>query len=333
MGVAPNASLVDCKVGDTATLGSATAANFMEGLEWVRDNAERFNISVLSISMGTEHSTDGTDASSSLANEVVDAGVTVVVAIGNDDGGHNANKVSSPGSADKVITVGAIHDKNTVARNDDSIAGYSQQGPRPSDRDNDPMDELKPDLTAPGTDIESCMHNTLGSYIAFSGTSMATPHVSGVAALMKQAYPSLTPADIKDILRRSAEKKGVSSYAHLDEKYNALYGWGMMDAYGAVRRSSDLTTPELKMPEYVDGGSRISIRADMDLARTQYMEKEDLLKWVVSFPAYFDAPYDITVTTNPTIETTASWLPPYEADGNWYLEVEVGLAGSVGGLF
>jgi len=194
------------------------------------------------------------------------------------------------------------------------------------------MDELKPDLAAPGTDIESCMHNTLGSNIAFSGTSMATPHVSGVAALMKQAYPSLSPAEIKDILRRSAEKRGVSSYAHLDEKYNALYGWGMMDAYGAVRRSSDLTSPELKIPAYVDGGSRISIRADMDLARTQYMEKDDLLKWVVSFPAYFNAPDDITVTTNPTIQTTASWLPPYEADGNWYLEVEVGLAGSVGGI-
>ena len=332
IGVAPNASLVDCKVGDTATLGSATAVNFMEGLEWVRDNAERFNISVLSISMGTEYSTDGTDAPASLANEVVDAGVTVVVAIGNDDNGHNANTVSSPGSADKVITVGAIHDKNSVTRNDDSIAGYSQQGPRPNDRDNDPMDELKPDLVAPGTDIESCMHNTLGSYIAFSGTSMATPHVSGVAALMKQAYPSLPPADIKDILRRSAEKKGASSLAQLDEKYNTLYGWGMMDAYGAVRRSKDLTTPELKIPAYVDGGSRISIRAEMELARTRYMEKDDLLKWVVSFPAYFDAPDTITVTTDPAIETTASWAPPYEADGNWRLEVEIGLAGSVSGI-
>jgi len=332
IGVAPNASLVDCKVGDTATLGSATAVNFMEGLEWVRDNAERFNISVLSISMGTEHSTDGTDASASLANEVVDAGVTVVVAIGNDDNGHNANTVSSPGSADKVITVGAINDKNSVTRNDDSIAGYSQQGPRPNDRDSDPMDELKPDLTAPGTDIESCMHNTLGSYIAFSGTSMATPHVSGVAALMKQTYPSLTPADIKDILRRSAEKKGGSSYAQLDEKYNTLYGWGMMDAYGAVRRSKDLTTPELKMPAYVDGGSRISIRAEMKLARTQYMEKDDLLKWVVSFPAYFDAPNTITVTTDPAMETTASWPPPYEVDGNWHLEVEIGISGSVSGI-
>jgi hypothetical protein len=332
IGVAPNASLVDCRVGDVITLGSATMTNFMEALEWVKDNAIRHNISVLSISMGTSHSTDGNDASSRLANEVVDSGVTVVVAIGNDDNGHNANIVSSPGSADKVITVGAIHDRNTVERNDDTIAGYSQRGPRPSDGDNDDMDELKPDLTAPGSDIASCMHNTLGSYVVLSGTSMATPHVSGVAALMKEAYPALKPLQIKDILRRSAQSKGGASYPNKDGKYNTKYGWGMIDAYGAVRRASDMTSPEMNIPAYVDSGSRLNIRAAMDLARTSVMESPDNLEWGITFPDYFAAPNNISITTGINAETVITWDEPYKENGEWHLDIHVEISGGVGDL-
>ena len=332
MGVAPNASLVDCKVGDAVTLGSATMVNFMEALEWVRDNAARHNISVLSISMGTAHSTDGNDASSRLANEVVDAGVTVVVAIGNDENGQNANIVSSPGSADKVITVGALSDRNTVTRNDDFIAGYSQRGPRPSDGDNDDMDELKPDITAPGSDITSCMHNTLGSYIAFSGTSMATPHVSGVAALMKEAYPALEPVHIKDILRRSAQSKGSASYPGKDGKYNNKYGWGMMDAYGAVRRAKDMTSPEMNIPAYVDSGSRLNVRSAMDLARTSAMVTPDNLEWSITFPGYFAMPNNISVTTGNEAETVVTWDEPYQENDEWNIDIHIEISGGVGDL-
>ena len=332
IGVAPNASLVDCRVGDTITLGSATMTNFMEALEWVRDNSVKHNISVLSISMGTSYSSDGKDASSRMANEVVDAGVTVVVAIGNDDNGRNANVVSSPGSADKVITVGAVHDRNTVQRNDDIIAGYSQRGPRPSDGDNDDMDELKPDITAPGSDITSCMHNTLGSYISFSGTSMATPHVSGVAALMKEAYPALKPEHIKDILHRSAESKGGASYPGKDGKYNTKYGWGMLDAYGAVRRAVDMITPEMNLPSYVDSGSRLNVRAVMDLARTSAMETSDMMEWKISFPAYFAIPNNISVSTGNDAETVITWNDPYQENGEWHLDVQVEISGGVGDL-
>jgi len=332
IGVAPNASLVDCKVGDAVTLGSATMTNFMEALEWVRDNAARHNISVLSISMGTSHSTNGNDASSRLANEVVDAGVTVVVAIGNDENGQNANIVSSPGSADKVITVGALHDRNTVTRNDDGVAGYSQRGPRPSDGDNDDMDELKPDITAPGSDITSCMHNTLNSYIAFSGTSMATPHVSGVAALMKEAYPALKPIHIKDILRRSSEAKGSASYPGKDGKYNTKYGWGMLDAYGAVRRAKDMTSPEMNIPAYVDSGSRLNVRAAMDLARTLSMERPDNLEWRITFPAFFAAPNNISITTGHDVETAATWDEPYQENNEWVLDVHIEITGGAGDL-
>lgn len=332
IGVAPNASLVDCKVGDVATLGAATPANFMEGLEWVRENADRYNISVLSISMGTEATTDGTDAYARLANQVVEAGVTVVVAIGNDDNSNNANVVSSPGSADKVITVGALNERDTVEREDDTIARYSQQGPRPSDGDNDDIDELKPDLVAPGTGISSCMYNTRSNYITFSGTSMSTPHVSGVVALMKQAYPSLKPSEIKEVLRHSSEKKGTSSYPDRDDKYNTLYGWGMMDAYGAVRRAKDLSTPGLNMPSYVDSGSRFNVRAKMDIGRTSYMENRETIKWNVAFPDFFSPPDNITVSTSPGAEAEVIWQTPYVEDGNWNIDVQIDILSSNGDL-
>ena len=332
IGVAPNASLVDCKVGDVATLGAATPANFMEGLEWVRENADRYNISVLSISMGTETTTDGSDAFARMANQVVEAGVTVVVAIGNDPNSNNANIVSSPGSADKVITVGALNERDTVERADDTIAGYSQKGPRPSDGDNDELDELKPDLVAPGTGISSCMHNTIGNYITFSGTSMSTPAVAGVAALMKEAYPSIRPRDIKETLRHSSEKKGSSSFPELDEKYNTLYGWGMMDAYGAVRRARDLTTPVLNMPSYVDSGSRFNVGVRMDLARTSSMEDRDTILWTISFPDYFIPPDEVDISTSPDAEGEVSWEAPYLESGNWNIDVRIDITGGNGDL-
>ena len=327
IGIAPNASLIDCKVGDTVTLGSATPTNFMEGLEWVRDNAERHNITVLSISMGTEHSTNGDDAVSRMANEVVDAGVTVVVAIGNDDGSHNANVVSSPGSADKVITVGALNDRNTVSRSDDHIAAYSQSGPRPGDGDSDREDELKPDIVAPGTDISSCMHNTRTGYIHFSGTSMATPHVAGLAALMKQAFPSLRPPEIKEILHHSAEAKGNPYDSGVDDKYNTLYGWGMIDAYGAVRRASDIRSSRLAMPGYVGSGSRLTVKAMMDLSRNVNMVKPDSVTWKISYPVYFSSPENITMSVHQDAEAELEWESPYIENEMWMIEARTDVTG------
>ncbi len=325
IGIAPEASLVDCRVGDAATLGSATPTNFMEGLEWVRANADRYNISVLSISMGTEHSTNGQDPVSRLANEVVDAGVTVIVAIGNDDLSQNSNIVSSPGSADKVITVGSIHEKNTADRSDDSIAGYSQSGPRPSDGDGDDKDELKPDITAPGSDIRSCAYNTRNAYVAFSGTSMATPHVAGNVALMEQAYPPLEPSHIKEILHLTSEMKGNPYDSNLDEKYNEDYGYGMMDSYGAVRRAVDLSSFKLNMPQFVDSGTRIKVQPSLDLYRGAYFTSRDELSLVLEFPDFFSRPENITLTSSAGGQVELNSLDIERFPGLWRVSAEATL--------
>ena len=123
----------------------------------------------------------------------------------------------SPGSADGAITVGSVNDKNTILRDDDEHSDFSNWGPRLSDGDDDEWDELKPDITSYGHNIVSATYGTSlpipgdagladDQYDSKSGTSMATPIASGVVALMLEVDSSLTPQEVKDILRTVPNK-------------------------------------------------------------------------------------------------------------------------------
>src|SRR5690606_24298545 len=115
-----------------------------------------------------------------------------------------------PGIHPDVITVGALDDKRTPKRSDDSVADFSSRGPTA-------IDEVpKPDLLAPGVgvfgplspgsylDVPDLPH-VGNDYFAISGSSMATPMISGLAAILKQANPELSHQDIKEILMQSAD--------------------------------------------------------------------------------------------------------------------------------
>ena len=129
---------------------------------------------------------------SRILNEAMEAGVVVSVAAGND--GPSNDGLSGMGSSSLSITVGATDDKNTVDREDDTVAGYSSRGPRRDNGDGNPLNELKPEVSAPGTNIvqaEGCVssgscNNFIGGDASDngytgrgSGTSYATPAVSG----------------------------------------------------------------------------------------------------------------------------------------------------------
>lgn len=240
VGVAPQARLVDVKVIEDYGVGNT--GDTMAGLEWCIEHMNEYNIKVLSLSLGGLTNSDGTDEESQLVNTAVEAGLVVVISIGNDgelppkgDGvADNSNVVPRPGAADKAITVGSVYDEETVDRKDDTLSDFSFSGPRLDDGDDDPYDELKPDVVAYGEDIASAQANTASDEITFSGTSMACPHVAGVAALMLEANPNLPPDKVKEILRSSAEPRGSPSYPQLDPVYNTQYGWGIVDAYRAV---------------------------------------------------------------------------------------------------
>jgi subtilisin family serine protease len=222
-GVAPGAKLVDVKALDST--GSGTWMDIIQGIDFCIANKDAYGINIISMSVQSTLFSSGKDSASLEVDKAVDAGLAAVVCAGN-HGDLGQNTISAPGAADKAITVGALDDMNTVGRADDVVASYSSRGPRASDGDSDVLDEYKPDVTAPGTNIISAQYNTASGYVEMSGCSMATPMVAGVAALMLEQDPTLSPDQIKSQLRQGAEDKGTTYNPSVDPKYDPDYGWG-----------------------------------------------------------------------------------------------------------
>ncbi len=309
MGVAPNSSLVDVKI--STVIGVTTRLD--DALDWCIDNQEEHSIDVVSISYGSTYASSGTDATSRLVNECVDNGMVVCVAMGND----GSNLVPSPAAADKAISVGALDDKGTISRNDDSIAGYSNYGPRNNDGDLDPYDELKPDVTAPGTDIHAARHDSAAGYIDMSGTSMACPHVAGMAACFLSVEPSLTPEQIKQILHRTAQPKGTPSVPSVDGKYNYRYGWGMVDGYGAVRQLKDPMSVSYNGPDALAPEETGVFSVQSDLTRLASNKHGDSLRFEVWVPGTWDKPRYVTVEPGEGEEPQLEKWGPLRVDGDW----------------
>lgn len=220
-GTAPGAGLVDVKVLNSG--GSGWAWDIIQGIDWCKANKNAYNIKIMSISLGGGYGS-GTDATSVAVNSAVDAGIVVVVAAGN--AGPNYNTINSPGTADKAITVGNVYDFNTIDPSDDTVSSSSSRGVRPSDGDSNLLDELKPDVSAPGTSIISAQFNSASGYWSLSGTSMATPLVAGIVALLLEYDSTLTPAQVKTWLINTAQDKNGTYNPTLSSKYDRDYGWG-----------------------------------------------------------------------------------------------------------
>lgn len=197
-GVAPEARLYAAKVLDQG--GSGSMSGVMAGVEWAVDRG----VHVINLSLGGSGSSDGLDALSLTCNAAVAQGVVVCVAAGNE--GPMARTIGSPGAAADVITIGATDRR-------DRVASFSSRGPTRDGR-------TKPDLCFPGVDIVAARAagTTMGSplgdfYTASSGTSMATPHASGLAALLLQAQPGVSPAQVKAAMMETALDIGADSNA------------------------------------------------------------------------------------------------------------------------
>jgi subtilisin family serine protease len=189
-GVAFDAALLNAKVLDDT--GSGFESGVIAGMEWAAAHHAR----VANLSLGGDPS-DGSDPlSQALDRLTTTTGTLFVVAAGN--GGPDPQTISSPGAADAALTVGAV-DPHA------QLAGFSSRGPRQSDY------AIKPDLTAPGVGIVAARAagTSWGEvvderYTRASGTSMATPHVVGAAAVLAQQHPDWAPARLKAILEDTA---------------------------------------------------------------------------------------------------------------------------------
>lgn len=193
-GAAPEAGIVGIKVLDGN--GSGSFSNVIAGIQYAIEKKDELGIKVISMSLGGRVSKPYKDDPVAQAVEAAAAaGISCCVAAGNS--GPGAKTVGSPGNAPSALTVGAADDKGTVDRSDDSIASFSSRGPTPFDG------LIKPDVVAPGVNIMAA--DTKSGYRSLSGTSMATPCVAGIVAMLRQARPDLSPAQIKDILMANAD--------------------------------------------------------------------------------------------------------------------------------
>lgn len=219
-GPAPNANVVGVKVLDK--LGSGSLSTVMAGVEWCIDyNQENPNnkIDIISMSLGStpqRYSSVKDDPMVKAVEAAWDQGIVVCVAAGNS--GPDPGTIASPGISELVITVGAMDDRNTVTRGDDTIAVFSSKGPTIYGHD-------KPDVVAPGVNVVSLRSpnsyldklqksNRVGSqYFSLSGTSMATPICAGVVALIIEHNRNLTPKQVKKQLLKGADPWGeVNTY-------------------------------------------------------------------------------------------------------------------------
>ncbi|MFC8080367.1 S8 family serine peptidase [Streptomyces sp. NPDC057307] len=215
-GVAPAADLIVGKV--LSDEGSGADSGIIEAMEW----AKAEGADVVSMSLGSSVPDDGTDPMSQAVDALsADGGPLFVIAAGN---AYGAGTIGSPGSAAKALTVAAV-DKS------DRRADFSSMGPLVGSHG------LKPDLSAPGVDINAAASQSVpgieGLYQRMSGTSMATPHVAGAAAVLKQRHPDWSGQRVKDALMSSSEE--------LPDHTPYEQGTGRLDVKAAIDTTIEAT--------------------------------------------------------------------------------------------
>jgi len=261
-GIAPGASLINIKINATETI-------IEDGIQWCIDHKSAYpcNIRIIQLSWGTtEQSSDGTDSFSEKADDAVEAGISVVVAV-------NEYGMGNPEQAFNVVAVGAINDKDTTDINQFTLASYSSHGPTldgrpkpdvlaPGDRTDDPLIGL---WSARSSRADPNGYESIdGVYGRKSGTSMAAPHVSGTVALMLEANPSLTPAQVKAILRQTARLNNNLQGLDINDR-----GYGVIDAYAAVQLAQNVGS--INKDQMYDSWAACTPSLDHGLGNNDYL--------------------------------------------------------------
>ncbi len=264
-GMAPQARLAGVIALDG---GGGDTNDLLRSVNWTIANRDRFNIRVMSLSLGGPvvipgATNDGQSSISRALDNAVENGIVTTVAIGNGNLGVAAHpgSVTYPGDSERAITVGSVND-------DHNREIYSSRGPTGDGR-------LKPDVMAPGGGVMSAQKGSGDGYVSYSGTSMSAPHVAGLAALMVQANPQMRPdatsSPYKQIMRETSDHR-VPFDLDCGEFYspNNCYGWGTVDALGAVRRALDLRSGSLAGPAEIPVLENTSFTLAMDYTRTEH---------------------------------------------------------------
>jgi len=190
-GVAPDAKLYDGKI---CVVEGCYESDMLAGMEWA---AKEVKADIVNFSIGGTDTPELDPIEEAVNRLTAETGTLFVVAAGNSGTGDRT--IESPGSAEAALTVGAVDKRN-------ELAWFSSAGPRLGDS------AVKPDVTAPGVGIVAAKakNSRIGEpvgdqYLRLNGTSMATPHTAGAAALLRQEHPAWKAGELKSALMGSAK--------------------------------------------------------------------------------------------------------------------------------
>ncbi|PLR80644.1 hypothetical protein CVD25_19020 [Bacillus canaveralius] len=223
-GVAPDADLYAVKVLDSS--GSGNLQDILQGLDWAIANG----MDIINLSLG---SSEYSQLFEQMINDAYEKGILIVAASGNDG---LENSVHYPAKFSDVIAVSSVNESL-------KISDFSSTG-----------NEV--DFSAPGENIISTF--TQGNYAFQSGTSQATPHVTGMLALLKEKYPNLTNSELKTLLRRNTKDLGVAGQ-------DPYYGYGLI-YYKS--NGSGTTNPSVTYKTHVQNYGWLGAVSDGELSGT-----------------------------------------------------------------
>ena len=261
IGAAPGAFLINllaCCDGDIEDV--------IQGAQWAIENKDKYGIDIVTSSLGEQQleihfDNDGSSAWSRQMDSVVEAGIITTLSAGNEFGGATfagCNTIDSPGDANLPVTVASL-DKDL------GLAIYSSRGYTSDGR-------VKPDVATIGSSIMAPDAATSDGYTSQSGTSMATPLMAGIAALMVEANPDITPTEFKDIISAHSIERdlqllgdpGFNDCSILETRPDNEFGFGQADpvafveAAGSIDRSLNVsmdveTLQQIGNESYISG--------------------------------------------------------------------------------
>ena len=268
-GVAPGVNLIDLRALDANGAGSDSTV--IAAIQQAIALKNTYNIRVINLSLGRGIPDSYTqDPLCQAVESAWKAGIVVVVAAGNYgrlsvNGSNGFGTITAPGNDPFVLTVGATKSNGSSAQSAETLASYSSKGPTTYDH------VVKPDIVAPGNGIVSWRLRALrwkhcipvrsvsgsdgnNDYFNLSGTSMATPVVSGAVALLLQQHSTLTPDQVKARLMKSAYKvfpqSTVAWVPHLSQNFTNFYdlfsvGSGLLECADRGCQSQTWLQPRL----------------------------------------------------------------------------------------
>jgi len=304
-GVAPGAQLVSVKVAGPD--GATDVSVVIAALQWVVTHRAQYGIKVLNLSFGTDSVQPyAIDPLNAAVERAWAAGITVVVSSGN----RGPGTINKPGDDPFVITVGAADLKQTADRKDDEIAPFSSSGITQDGF-------IKPDLVAPGTTIVAtrdagstidALHPDAvvdGDYFKGTGTSQAGAIVSGAAALLYQANPTLRPNTVKGILMGSTFRMS---------QYRTGGGSGLLDVAGAFQSINSGDWANIGLVRSLGAGALEGSRGRFHVHTD--LNHDGQLDLVTGEQDVLGAPWDSTSWSSTSWSSTA-WSSLISENSGW----------------